>query len=57
MKKLGFGLLVILFMLVTFTSCDDPNSELIEKSIDEAPYDGGEEDEDDPVSSGGGSGG
>ena len=53
MKKLGLGLLIVLAVLGTFTSCEDPNSELLEKSVNNAPYDGGEEDEDDPVNSGG----
>ena len=58
MKKLGLGLLIVLTVLGTFTSCEDPNSELLENTVNDAPYNtGGEEDEDDPVSSGGGSGG
>jgi len=56
MKKLGLGLLIILFMLGTFTSCEESNAELLEKTVNDAPYDGGEEDEDIPVNSGGSGG-
>lgn len=54
MKKLGLGLLVIL-LLNSLSSCEDPNSNLLEKApIDQRMDGGGEEDEDDPIISGGG---